>query len=103
MANNHCVMVLYATTTLPRGSIDDSGNDVLQRSKLTQQLATARSLICALYGLNMYSSSIIAGSCVSTGEYVYVCPVIVHFVRLQQRRLEDNLLQYLRSYQELVC
>ncbi len=41
--DNHAVaIVLCATTTLPRSTTDDLGNDVLQPSKLTPQLVTAK-------------------------------------------------------------
>ena len=43
--NHAVVIVLCATTTLPRGTSDDLGNDVLQPSKLTPQLVTAKGFL----------------------------------------------------------
>ena len=44
--DNHSVaIVLCATTTLQRGTTDDLGNDVLQLSKLTPRLATAKGFL----------------------------------------------------------
>ncbi len=77
------------TTILPGGSIDDSGNKVSHMgSELTltdHRWPQQKSMIGALYYLDMYSSSIIEGSCVCAGDDVCVCVFMVSLYSVWHR------------------